>query len=221
MDEKKIVKTEVNASEGRAEEGGNRMSDTENNVETRINPVTGNPMCHVFFITKSGNMVDSGLMKMYKRLFDRMECEISSFAMGSAYNDPDYLLEAIEDIVEKRQYYVAVVAERGEEYAHIPVIFVDSTEMNPLVEALEKAGEDGNSWDICETVHTEIRGKEYLRKMREKIAAKKAALEDRKGGDISPSKVAKSTWDAPFRGTRNLLYWALVRRQILRNNVDH
>lgn len=181
MDEKKIVKTEVNAIEGRANEGGDRMSDTENNVQARINPETGNPMFHVFFITRCGNMVDSGLMKMYKRMFDKMECEISSFAMGSAYNDPDYLLEAIEDIVEKGQYFAAVVAERGEEYAYIPMAFVDSTEMNPLVEALEKAGEEGNSWDICEAVHTEIRGEEYLRKMREEIAAKKAAMEDGRG----------------------------------------
>lgn len=113
------------------------------------------PKDHIFtyYVTENG-IINHQFMDCYDELFERKGIAIDGFGMGSAYNMPIYLLGELEENFEKAvviSYYVKDDLLR-------PIVLFDDMEIKVLMEYLEKAGEDEDSYDILKKVHQDIRG---------------------------------------------------------------
>lgn len=103
----------------------------------------------VNFVTKDGSMVPNNYVCQLVKALNSEGIALADFTMGgSDYNRPKYLLEKIHE----HPGEALILAVGDEEVNYKAMIFVEKPEMDMLVAALEKAGDEENAWDICKRI---------------------------------------------------------------------
>ena len=107
-----------------------------------------------YFVTEHGKFMPREVFSVILNLFEKNGWEPQDLGMGSAYNMPIYLLGEIEDHYGEA---IVIAVDMGEQIPKV-MAFIEESEIKALTEALEAAGEDEDSWDICCAVHRKLRG---------------------------------------------------------------
>lgn len=113
----------------------------------------GNVKITVFFVTKNGEFAPPFITQACLDFLKGPTTELGDIGMGNAYNMPMYLAGEIEEHIEE----AVVICLGTEEEKFRPMVFMGENEVNMLLEALAKAGDDDDSWEICREVHKAIR----------------------------------------------------------------
>ena len=107
----------------------------------------------VYFVAESGFM-QSELSELFLSNFEKNGYVVEDIGAGSAYNMPTYLLGEVVKNIDK----AVIVSVRFEDDRPVPMVFFDEDEVDAVVERLEKAGKDEDTFDILVEVHKKIRG---------------------------------------------------------------
>ncbi|MDO4188432.1 MAG: hypothetical protein Q4D29_05515 [Lachnospiraceae bacterium] len=107
----------------------------------------------VYFVAENGFM-NGDLTELFLSNFEEKGYSIKDVGMGSAYNMPIYLLGEIEDHKDE----AVVVSMRFDGERPVPMVFFDDEEIESLVEGLNKADKNSDTFDIIVEVHKRIRG---------------------------------------------------------------
>ncbi len=107
----------------------------------------------VYFVSEKGFM-NRFFMKLFMEGFQNDGLIIEDIGTGNAYNMPIYLLGEIEEHIDKAVVVSVYFDEKGQP---VPMVFFSKDEINALIQRLDKAGENENSFEILKEVHRKIR----------------------------------------------------------------
>ena len=107
-----------------------------------------------YFVTEHGGFLAPAYLNILLQQFEDRGWEPQDLGMGSAYNMPVYLLGEMEEHYGQAMVFSLYMEDDGPRI----MAFIGKPEIDPLMEALEAAGDDEDSFDICKAVHKKIRG---------------------------------------------------------------
>lgn len=111
----------------------------------------------VYFVTENGAFAPQFLVDGFVKMLEDKDFELSDIGLGSAYNMPGYLAGEVEEHIDEAVVYCIGFNEEG----FRPMIFASEDEIELLLDALNKADDNDNSWEVCSELHKKIRPHRY------------------------------------------------------------
>ena len=105
----------------------------------------------VYFVTEHGR-INFNYNSTFMKILREQGFVIEDFGMGSAYNMPIYLLGEVEENIEK----AVVISYYMNEGCPVPMVFMEEKEIAALMEELENAPKDADSFDIVKSAYEKI-----------------------------------------------------------------